>query len=241
MPYQMNINPSLRNWRTKGGSLCSSDLTYLQSVSASSDKSLTALAKYIHHELLPAQDEDEDALVSAASVAFPLLVVETAIKSVVNRTNYGLDAISGGSKLPASLSVWRWEVKEEYWDWLPKAAKEKAESRLAERLQVRCVRHFRTCVLTWPQAKKDLVAILQALPQEEREAILNPKATAKLSVTTKSNGKSVNQVKDGSDDVKPSVQSLKGKEKQEQKENDEAGENSAVRSPRCRIQLVFSE
>ena len=65
----------------------------------------------------------------------PLNTVEAAIKSVVQRNNYGLDSI-GGIKVPAALCVWRWEVKEQHRDWLPKNVREKAEVRAAERVRV---------------------------------------------------------------------------------------------------------
>lgn len=105
----------------------------------SSDKSLATLAKHIRAELLPAQDEDEDNTNSGStdvSTSLPLSIIESAIKSVLNRNNYGIDSPSGGGKLPSGLCVWRWEAKEEYRDWLPKAAREKADGRLAERIQV---------------------------------------------------------------------------------------------------------
>jgi len=70
------------------------------------------------------------------SASLPLSVVEAAVKSILSRNNYGLDAPLGGGKLPSSLCVWRWEVKEEHRDWLPKAAREKADGRLAERIRV---------------------------------------------------------------------------------------------------------
>jgi len=53
----------------------------------------------------------------------------------MQRNNYGLDCNDGG-KVPAALCVWRWEVKEQFRDWLPKNGREKAESRQAERIQV---------------------------------------------------------------------------------------------------------
>jgi hypothetical protein len=70
------------------------------------------------------------------SASLPLSVVEAAVKSILIRKNYGLDAPLGGGKLPTALCVWRWEVKEEHRDWLPKAVREKADGRLAERIQV---------------------------------------------------------------------------------------------------------
>lgn len=51
------------------------------------------------------------------------------------RTNYGLDAPLG-YKLPSIVCAWRWEVRDAYRDWLPRSAKEKAETRIAERVQV---------------------------------------------------------------------------------------------------------
>jgi chromatin assembly factor 1 subunit A len=85
---------------------------------------------------MPAQDEDEEYdNSSAALAALPLSAVEAAIKSVVQRNNYGLDGI-GGAKAPAAFCVWRWEVKEQLRDWLPKNAREKAEVRVAERVRV---------------------------------------------------------------------------------------------------------
>jgi len=98
------------------------------------------LAKHIHHELLSTLD-DEEKSASAITAALPLTVVEEAIKSVLIRNNYGLEAPLG-VKLPAALSVWRWEVRSEYLDWLPKNSREKAEARLAERTQVRFRRNI---------------------------------------------------------------------------------------------------
>ncbi|KAG5647143.1 hypothetical protein DXG03_001098 [Asterophora parasitica] len=130
-----------------------------------SDKTLAALSKHIRQELLPAADDDEDRQggTSSTMAALPLSSVEAAIKTVMQRNNYGLDGPSGG-KAPAAVCVWRWEVMEQHRDWLPKNAREKAESRLAERLQ----------------AKQDLWGMFELLPQDERDAILDPKGTGKL-------------------------------------------------------------
>lgn len=129
-----------------------------------SDKTLSALSKHIRNELLSAQDEDEEYdNSSTALAALPLSTVEAAIKSVVQRNNYGLDGV-GGAKAPAALCIWRWEVKEQHQDWLPKNAREKAEVRAAERVR----------------AKQDLLCIFESLPQEERNAILNPKGNTKF-------------------------------------------------------------
>jgi hypothetical protein len=102
-----------------------------------SDKTAAVLAKHIRNELLPVQDDDDDVNNGKTNMTalLPVAVVEVAIKSVLKRCNYGLES-QQGEKLPAALCVWRWEVKEEHRSWLPKAAREKADVRLAERLQV---------------------------------------------------------------------------------------------------------
>lgn len=100
-----------------------------------SDKGIVALAKQIRSTLLPGPGEVEDAHRSSLESIFPLSVVEDAIKTVMTRTNYGLDG-SLGQKIPAVLRVWRWEVKDCYKDWLPKSARDSADARLAERMQV---------------------------------------------------------------------------------------------------------
>ncbi len=89
---------------------------------------------------------------------------------------------SGFSKLPASLCVWRWEVKNEYWDWLPKAGQAKAESRLAERVQVRIlfVSLYPMSPISCDQAKKELVDLVQALSLEERNALLPVKGASRI-------------------------------------------------------------
>ena len=69
------------------------------------------------------------------TAALPISLIEKSIDEILVRRNYGLEAPLG-VKLPAAVSVWRWEVRSEYWDWLPKNSREKAESRQAERTQV---------------------------------------------------------------------------------------------------------
>jgi chromatin assembly factor 1 subunit A len=96
------------------------------------------LAKYIHHELLPVQDEESEALKSSFTSVLPLQVIEAAIRSVATRNNYGLDGIAAGKLPPAAVCAWRWEVKAEYRTWLPKNTLDKALVRIAERIQVRC-------------------------------------------------------------------------------------------------------
>lgn len=115
---------------------------------------MAALGKHIHHELLPTLDDDEDNdVTSATSAALPINLVETAIQQVLIRNNYGID-VPLGVKQPAAISVWRWEVRPEHLDWLPKNSKEKAEARLGERIQVSVFfkRHayiLHRCMISW--------------------------------------------------------------------------------------------
>ncbi|OAX30782.1 hypothetical protein K503DRAFT_171710 [Rhizopogon vinicolor AM-OR11-026] len=77
------------------------------------------------------------------------------------RTNYGLDGPLG-YKPPSIVCVWRWEVRDAYRDWLPGLGE--AETRMAERIQ----------------AKADFHKVFENLPQDERDAIFDPKGTNKL-------------------------------------------------------------
>ena len=141
-----------------------------------SDKTPAMLTKHIHHELLPTLDEDEN-LVSTVALALPLSTVEEAIRAVLIRNNYGVEA-PVGVKVPNALCVWRWEVRAQYMDWLPKNCREKAETRLAERIQVRQPKRIRTFMTYRPsQAREDIKVLLEALQEEERNAILDPKKT----------------------------------------------------------------
>lgn len=92
-----------------------------------SDKTLATLSKHIRQELLPVAEDE-----NAASI-LPASVVEATIKDSMARTNYGLDPPDGTSKIPASLSIWRWEPKDEHFDWLPPSVRPKAMSRVQER------------------------------------------------------------------------------------------------------------
>ena len=106
-----------------------------------SDKTLAGLTKHIQQELLPAQDEDDEENCKEIQAALSLEVVEKAIKATASRVNYGLDVTRipnapVGAKVPVAWQLWRWEVKDEHRDWLPKASREKALVRVGERRQV---------------------------------------------------------------------------------------------------------
>jgi chromatin assembly factor 1 subunit A len=95
-----------------------------------SDKTITALSKHIQQELAP---DDEDDINCSASI-LPLSVIEDVVKLLAGRINYGID--SSLTKTPAALSVWRWELKQEYLGFLPKASREKVDARRVDRIQV---------------------------------------------------------------------------------------------------------
>ena len=98
---------------------------------AFSDKTITGLSKYIQQELAPDSGDDIE---SSASI-LPLTVIEDVVKRLATRVNYGID--SALTKTPAALCIWRWELKQEYLSFLPRVSREKAEARLADRIQVR--------------------------------------------------------------------------------------------------------
>ncbi|VDB91461.1 unnamed protein product [Peniophora sp. CBMAI 1063] len=128
-----------------------------------SDKTATALAKHIHQQLTPETDEDDEDE-TPSQPPLTLDAVESAIKSVAQRTNYGVDGsnLGLGKAPPAALCVWRWEVASCNWEWLPKASRDKAQSRLAERVQM----------------QKELQSIFDALPHAEQCSMLGIKADA---------------------------------------------------------------
>ncbi|KAJ6496514.1 chromatin assembly factor 1 subunit A-domain-containing protein [Mycena vitilis] len=162
-----------------------------------SDKTLSALSKHILQELLPIQDEDDENSVPPLS----LHVVESSVKSVANRNNYGLDGMPG-VKAPAAVCAWRWEAKR--LDWLPKNGREKAEGRIAERVQ----------------AKLALKAILDSLPKDEQDIILDPKGTVtgKASAKDGASSSGFNTIDLTGDDTKSPAQL--SKKKKEDEEND---------------------
>ena len=102
-----------------------------------SDKTLQALAKHVHSQLVPSDIDDEDSEDRYVSQQFPPCSVESAITNVAIRINYGAESMPNQAKVPAHLCIWRWEVDEQNFHWLPRAAREKLRNRLYERRQVR--------------------------------------------------------------------------------------------------------
>ncbi|OCH95613.1 hypothetical protein OBBRIDRAFT_883869 [Obba rivulosa] len=186
-----------------------------------SDKTLLALTKHIQHELLPIEDEEDEEASALASKALPLNVVENAIKSVANRNNYGLDSLEGGEKVPAALLIWKWEVKDEYRDWLPKAAREKVETRLAERRQ----------------AKKDVKVLFETLSDEQKTTLIGSKSLAKPTLKAKANSVEVDgllpttpiDVDAGS--PRRSQQEKKQSKTTDENDGDQAGKPTEARGP----------
>ena len=104
----------------------------------SSDKTLQALTRHVHSQLLPSDidEEDEDSEAHHVSEQLPPCSVESAITHVAIRVNYGADSMPNQAKVPAHLCIWRWEVDEQNFHWLPKATRDKLKNRLCERRQV---------------------------------------------------------------------------------------------------------
>ena len=101
-----------------------------------SDKTLQALAKYVHSQLLPS-DIDDDGEDSHVSEQLPPHSVESAIIHVAIRVNYGVETMPNQAKVPSHLCIWRWEVDEQNFHWLPKTSRDKLRNRLCERRKVR--------------------------------------------------------------------------------------------------------
>ncbi|KIY66282.1 hypothetical protein CYLTODRAFT_437492 [Cylindrobasidium torrendii FP15055 ss-10] len=141
-----------------------------------SEKALPGLAKHIRQELLPVSDDG--AASPDASNTFLLSAVEAVIKSIMTRTNYGLDPPSGTTKVPAALSVWRWEVDGAHVDWLPASVRSKAVSRKEERME----------------AKKALLRLFNSLPQDEQEAMFGGKGSGAATSKSPMKSKPVNEV-----------------------------------------------
>ncbi|KAI0797807.1 hypothetical protein C8Q75DRAFT_739751 [Abortiporus biennis] len=131
-----------------------------------SEKTLPAISKSIQHNLLPPSDPDSD---SSSAALLPIDVIEKTIKSLMTRVDYGLELkdIPGigigkesGGKVPASWHLWRWEVKDEFRDWLPKSVREKVEGRVGER----------------KQAKESIKALFESFTPTERDTVLGIKS-----------------------------------------------------------------
>ncbi|KAH9484042.1 Chromatin assembly factor 1 subunit A [Psilocybe cubensis] len=177
-----------------------------------SDKTLNALAKYVHQELLPAA---HDAVAPATSAVLPVHLIECAIQEIMTRNNYGID-VPLGVKPPAAICVWRWEVKPDHISWLPKNSIGKAELRQAERIQ----------------AKEELKAIFETYSQKERDAIIDPKGAGKV----QAKDSSISTVDGKLDVTKITPQSSKkqGKKREEEPES----ETPTTKQPRPKKEKV---
>ncbi|KAL5490433.1 hypothetical protein ACEPAI_5266 [Sanghuangporus weigelae] len=151
-----------------------------------SDKTISFLERHLQEALRPEETETDEANSSGASLT--TIAIESAILRVCDRVNYGIDWME---KVSAATSVWRWEVKEEMYDMLPKASRERFESRLAERRQ----------------AKQELKALFDALPQSEKVAYTKSGKKAKseisqISSTNDENSPNTHTATDGHIDMK---------------------------------------
>lgn len=111
-----------------------------------SDKTLQALAKHVYSQLLPSDidEDDEDSEGRRVNEQLPPCCVESAITCVAIRVNYGAESMLNQAKVPAHLCIWRWEVDEQNFHWLPKASRDKLRNRLYERRKVRTFCFFGT-------------------------------------------------------------------------------------------------
>lgn len=130
-----------------------------------SDKGMGPLAKAIKIELAVDTAPSTDPSGSlTTSDKLPTLILESAILSVAERTNYGVE--DEKLKTPAALCVWRWEVKDRA--MLPAAVVETADLRRKERIGF----------------KKEIQTVFESMDPSERSALF-AKGTLK-----KENGKS---------------------------------------------------
>ncbi|KIJ44137.1 hypothetical protein M422DRAFT_252635, partial [Sphaerobolus stellatus SS14] len=93
----------------------------------SSDKTIPTLVKSLQSILCPPTLGTLS--IDSAEASLPSAVLETAIKVVAERVNYGVTADI--EKPPTTLCIWRWEVKNR--DWLPPSVKDITAQRLEER------------------------------------------------------------------------------------------------------------
>ena len=97
----------------------------------------------MHSQLLPSdiEEDDEDSESRHVSEQLPACSVESAVTHVAVRINYGAESMPNQARVPAHLCIWRWEVDEQNFHWLPKTARDKLKNRLYERRQV-CIFYF---------------------------------------------------------------------------------------------------
>jgi len=126
-----------------------------------SDKTLQALAKHVHSQLLPSDidEDDEDSEGHRVSEQLPSCCVESAITRVAIRVNYGAESVPNQAKVSAHLCIWRWEVNERNFHWLPKASRDKLRNRLYERHKV-CTFNFLARYQSECSQVRDEVAVL---------------------------------------------------------------------------------
>ena len=70
------------------------------------------------------------------------------------RVNYGAESVPNQAKVPAHLSIWRWEVDEQNFHWLPRTVRDKLKNRLYERRRVHTLPCHVTSVLNLPSGQR---------------------------------------------------------------------------------------
>lgn len=101
-----------------------------------SDKTIHMLSKSIRSQLLPEPMEVDspcDSKPSDIESKLPQTTIDTAIQTVAERVNYGVEQSQYGvGRMPAALCLWRWEVKD--MTNLPIQLRYRAHSRKSDRM-----------------------------------------------------------------------------------------------------------
>jgi len=93
----------------------------------------------VHSQLLPSDIDEDDEGGEGPHISEQLSPhsVEYSVTRVAIRVNYGAESMPNQAKVPAHLCIWRWEVGEQNFHWLPKTSRDKLRNRLHERRKVR--------------------------------------------------------------------------------------------------------
>ncbi|CAO1631376.1 unnamed protein product [Sympodiomycopsis kandeliae] len=118
----MSLNALCSSSSSPLSSIPQEQLAIVARLTQENDKTLSDVAKFIKSKVLPTDSSSQSTSESQdANDILPLSVIESAIKQVAERINYGLEPsdVASSSKsiaepqdIPAGLQLWRWEVKD---------------------------------------------------------------------------------------------------------------------------------
>ncbi|KAI5476517.1 hypothetical protein MNV49_007696 [Pseudohyphozyma bogoriensis] len=184
-----------------------------------SDKTLASLATSVRKQLVDyvkanagqedsqeadAEEEKKDAMPVAERI--PLAMIKSLIEQLATRENYGLDVTDlpnglpdGVTEIPATLQVFRWEVKDV--SLLPPEAKN-IDKRKTER----------------EEAKSSAKSLFLALPESEQLALLTKSAGGKKAKASKDDAPSSSAAAPKSEEKEEPVKEVKEKKAKEEKE-----------------------